>query len=142
MKKIIVMFMLCILMVGCGNQKVTDLDINKTKEIIENKLSGMQEIEKDTLKTVYGFDDTLVEDYVFKQNKDGDMYALIKTSDKAKIKSNMKSYFEKVRQFNASYSPERLRILDNRLEKEIGNYLIYIVASNAENIYSEILKSL
>ena len=54
----------------------------------------------------------------------------------------MKKYFEKIEKFNANYSPERLEILDNRVEKEIGDYLIYIVAKDANDIYNNIVKSL
>ena len=54
----------------------------------------------------------------------------------------MNDYFEKVKQFNQSYSPERLQILENRVEKQIGNYLIYIVAEDANDIYTEIINNM
>lgn len=54
----------------------------------------------------------------------------------------MTKYFEKLQKFNTNYSPERIEILNNRVEKEIGDYLIYIVAENADNIYDNIVDSL
>ena len=83
-----------------------------------------------------------MEVHVIKQNQDGDLYAIIKTNEKTKVKNDMEKYFEKIQKFNTNYSPERLEILDNRVEKEIGDYLIYIVAENAEEIYNNIVKSL
>ena len=58
------------------------------------------------------------------------------------IKKDMENYFEKVKTFNANYSPERLQILEDRVEKEIGDYLIYIVAENADEIYENIINNL
>ena len=40
------------------------------------------------------------------------------------------------------YSQKRIEILDNRLEKEIDDYLIYIVSENADEIYDEIIKNM
>ena len=83
-----------------------------------------------------------MEVHVIKQNTEGDLYAIIKTNEKTQVKNDMVKYFEKIQKFNANYSPERLEILNNRVEKEIGDYLIYIVAKNADEIYNNIVKSL
>lgn len=143
MKKIIVVLSIFILLfvIGCGNN-VSKLDVEATKSIIESDLKNMQLVEDDLLKDVYGLNLDLMEVHVIKQNTDGDLYAIIKTSEKSKVKNNMTKYFEKVQLFNANYSPERLEILNNRVEKEIGNYLIYIVAENADEIYNNIVNSL
>lgn len=72
-------------------------------------------------------------------------YTLDGWYDEAKLKEtdNMgEEYFVKVKDFNSSYSPERLVILENRLEKELGNYLIYIVASDALEAYNLVLDTL
>ena len=57
-------------------------------------------------------------------------------------KQGTAEYFEKIQKFNANYSPERLEIFNNRVEKEIGDYLIYIIAEDADDIYDEIVDSL
>ena len=54
--------------------------------------------------------------------------------------SALKDYFEKVKSFNENYSPERIELFDNRVEKEIDSYLIYIIHKDAEDIYKDILK--
>ena len=141
MKKIIVLFILLII-TGCGSTEINDLDINKTSQIIENSLVNMENIEGEELENIYDLKlDSLLE-YVVKQNNDGDMYAIIKTNNKMDVKEQMDNYFDKVRDFNTAYSPERVELIDDRLEKEIGNYLIYIVAVDSEKIYKDIVNSL
>lgn len=143
MKKIVVILSIFIMIfvTGCGNN-VSELNVDNTKSIIESNLKNMQEVDEESLKDVYGLNLDLMEVHIIKQNTDGDLYAIIKTKEKTKVKNDMKKYFKKIEKFNANYSPERLEILDNRVEKEIGDYLIYIVAKDANGIYNNIVKSL
>ncbi len=143
MKKIVVVLSVFILLfvTGCGNT-VSELNVDNTENIIESDLKNMQEVDEDSLKDVYGLDLDLMEVHIIKQNTEGDLYAIIKTNEKTTVKNDMTKYFEKIQKFNANYSPERLEILNNRVEKEIGDYLIYIVAENADEIYNNIVKSL
>lgn len=143
MKKIVVVLSIFILLfvTGCGDT-VSELNVDNTKSIIETDLKNMQEVDEDSLKDVYGLNLDLMDVHIIKQNTDGDLYAIIKTSEKSKVKNDMTKYFEKIQKFNENYSPERLEILNNRVEKEIGDYLIYIVAANADEIYNNIVKSL
>ena len=143
MKKIVVILSIFIMIfvTGCGNN-VSELNVDNTKSIIESNLKNMQEVDEESLKDIYGLNLDLMEVHIIKQNTDGDLYAIIKTKEKTKVKNDMKKYFEKIEKFNANYSPERLEILDNRVEKEIGDYLIYIVAKDANDIYNNIVKSL
>lgn len=143
MKKIVVVLSIFILLfvTGCGNT-VSELNVDNTENIIESDLKNMQEVDEDSLKDVYGLDLDLMEVHIIKQNTEGDLYAIIKTNEKTTVKNDMTKYFEKIQKFNANYSPERLEILNNRVEKEIGDYLIYIVAENADEIYNNIVKSL
>ena len=143
MKKILVVLLLFLTLVGCGNNEdLTTLDINKTKNIIENKLENMEEINENVLTSTYELDLSLMDEYIIKQNMNGDLYAIIKTSNKKEVKDDMEEYFEKVKTFNQAYSPERLELLENRLEKEIGDYLIYIIAKDGNEIYNKIIESI
>lgn len=126
---------------GCTNT-TTEIDMGKTQTVIENTLKEMVVVDDETLIDVYNLDLSLMETHTIKQNTEGDLYAVIKTDNKQKVKEQMDGYFEKVKQFNTAYSPERLEILENRVEKEIGNYLIYIVAEDADDIYKDILDSI
>lgn len=143
MKKnfIILSVFVLIFVVGCGSS-VSTLDVDNTQKIIENDLNNMSDVDEESLEDVYGLDLDLMEVHIIKQNGDGDLYAIIKTSEKTQVKNDMDKYFEKLESFNTNYSPERLEILNNRVEKEIGDYLIYIVAENADYIYNNIVDSL
>lgn len=143
MKKFIAVLSIFIMLfaTGCGNN-ISELDVDNTQSIIESDLKNMQIVDEDSLVDVYGLNLDLMEVHIIKQNTNGDLYAIIKTNEKVKVKNDMTKYFEKIEKFNTNYSPERLEILSNRVEKEIGDYLIYIVAENADDIYKNIVNSL
>lgn len=143
MKKLLIVLGVFILLfvTGCGNN-VSELDVDKTAGVIETTLKNMESVEDDSLTDVYGLNLELMDEHIIKQNDDGDLYAIIKTSEKAQVKNDMSKYFEKIEKFNTNYSPERLEILNNRVEKEIGDYLIYIVAEDADGIYNNIIESM
>ena len=144
MKKFLTVLMVAMLMfvTGCGNNDISELNVDETKKIIEQDLKDMKDVSEDSLEDVYGLNLELMEVHVIKENTSGDLYAIIKTTDKNQTKKDMENYFEKVKTFNANYSPERLQILEDRVEKEIGDYLIYIVAENADEIYANIINNL
>ena len=142
MKKILVMLMMLFMMTGCGESEIKDLDISKASNAVEQTLAGMETIESETLDDVYDIDLELLEEYVIKQNNDGEMYAIILTNNKSDVKEDMEDYFDKVRDFNTAYSPETVKLIDERLEKEIGNYLIYIVSNDSEKVYQDIINTM
>lgn len=142
MKKICGLFIMLLLLTGCGGKELTNLNVEKAKSAIETSLKDMVEIEGETLEDVYDIDLSKIDSYVVKQNSDGDLYAIIKTTDKESVKEDMESYFDKIKTFNEAYAPERIEILENRLEKEIGDYLIYIVAENADEIYQDVIDTI
>lgn len=142
MKKICVLIIMLLLVTGCGGEGLNNLDVNKASNAIEETLKDMVEIEGETLRDVYGLDLSVIESHIVKQNSYGDIYAIIKTNDKATVKEDMEGYFEKIKEFNEVYAPERLETLENRVEKEIGNYLIYIVAENANDIYQDVVDTI
>lgn len=144
MKKFLTVLMVAMLMfvTGCRNNDISELNVDETKKIIEQDLKDMKDVSEDSLEDVYGLNLELMEVHVIKENTSGDLYAIIKTTDKNQTKKDMENYFEKVKTFNANYSPERLEILEDRVEKEIGDYLIYIVAENADEIYENIINNL
>jgi len=142
MKKVVWLFVCLLLITGCGNEELKELNLEKSALAVEETLKNMTDIDKDTLENVYEIDFNLIEEYVIKENEEGDLYAIIRTNNKSSLKENMDSYFEKVRDFNTAYSPERVEILDSRLEKEIGEFLIYIVAKDANKIYNDIIHTM
>lgn len=142
MKKICGLIIMLLLLTGCGGNELNNLDMDEASNAIESSLKDMVEVEGETLEDVYDIDLSKIESYVVKQNSDGDLYAIIKTTDKESVKEDMEDYFDKIKTFNEAYAPERIEILENRLEKEIGDYLIYIVAENADEIYQDVIDTI
>lgn len=147
MKKLylfVFVMILGLMVCGCSKESknITTIDVDKVSNVIEKKMKNMKEVKETELKDVYGLDTSNMDTVVIKENEDGDLYALIKCKDLDEAKSSMNDYFKKVKEFNQSYSPERLEILENRVEREIGDYLIYIVSADAEDIYNDIVDSL
>ena len=140
MKKIIMMIGVLLLLTGCGKSGNFTLELGS--RVIDKNLSNMTEIADSTLTDAYNLDLSKMNEYVFKQNTEGDFYAIIKTDKQNEVKSEMKEYFRRVKDFNESYSPERLELLEDRLEKQLDEYLIYIIANDADEIYDEILEEL
>ena len=139
MKKII-MIVLILLLVGCGHSSNFTIDLGSN--VIDDNLDNMEIIADSTLTDAYNLNLSNMNEYVFKQNSAGDFYAIINTNKASEVKGEMKEYFRRVKDFNQSYSPERLDLLENRLEKQLDEYLIYIIADNADDIYNKILEEL
>ena len=139
MKKTIWLLVSLLMITGCGNEELKNLDMNKAVVTIEETLKEMTVIDKDSLENVYGMNFELIKDYVIKENEIGELYAIIHTTEKNTVKDIMNTYFVKLRDFSVAYAPERIELLDNRLEKEVGDYLIYIVSKDANTVYNDII---
>lgn len=142
MKKISVLVMILLSIIIVGGCTKNSFNSDEAKKIIEDNISDLKEISDETLEDVYSMDLSEMKEYTFKQNKDGDFYAIIKTDNVDGVKASMNDYFEKVQKFNTNYSPERIEILDNRVEKEIDDYLVYIVSKDADDIYNKIIENM
>jgi len=141
MRKIYILIALLLVITACENQS-KNIDINKASIAIEESLDDMVNIEGDTLEKVYGVSLSNIEEFIVKQNGEGDMYAIIKAKDKSKVEKDMDGYFAIIKRYNEQFEPDRLETLENRLEKEIGDYLIYIVSEDAKDIYEDILDTM
>ena len=141
MKKFLLLIVMLFMVCGCG-EEISNLDITKATTAVEKTLVGMEEVKEDLLKDVYGMNLETFSNYVFKSNMNGEVYAIIKSSDKSDTKEQMDKYFSKVREYNTAYSPEQVQKLDDRLEKEIGDYLIYIVSDSQDKVYQDIIDTM
>ena len=142
MKKISVLVIILLSIIIGGGCSKNSFDSKEAQKVIEGEISGLKAISDETLEDVYGMDLSEMTEYTFKQNTDGDFYAIIKTDNIDGIKASMNDYFEKVQKFNTNYSPERIEILEKRVEKEIDDYLVYIVDENADEIYNKIIEKM
>ena len=154
MKKILICIMLLVL-VGCGAKTLVLNDvynnINNLKyndEIIFNDHVNLNQTD---LLNLYGFDRSEIGEFLFVMPKgisNPYMCIIIKPiSGKTDIvKEEMNKFLAKydnswgVGEGAIPYFPEAVNLINNRLERTYGDYLIYIISPDNELVYKEITK--
>ena len=139
LKKIIMVIGLAIMLAGC-NKSVSTLDMKGASTSLDEKYQNMALMSDKELEGIYNQDITLMEEYIIKssENQDGNFYALIKvkSENKEKVKNNMDEMFSILENQSSLYSPEAVNLIKNKLATSVGDYLIYIVSENNEEMYN------
>lgn len=139
LKKIIMVIGLAIILAGC-NKSVSTLDMKGASTSLDEKYQNMALMSDKELEGIYNQDTTLMEEYIIKssENQDGNFYALIKvkSENKEKVKNNMDEMFSILENQSSLYSPEAVNLIKNKLATSVGDYLIYIVSENNEEMYN------
>lgn len=139
LKKIIMVIGLAIILAGC-NKSVSTLDMKGASTSLDEKYQNMALMSEKELEGIYNQDTTLMEEYIIKssENQDGNFYALIKvkSENKEKVKNNMDEMFSILENQSSLYSPEAVNLIKNKLATSVGDYLIYIVSENNEEMYN------
>lgn len=139
LKKIIMVIGLAIILAGC-NKSASTLDMKKASTSLDEKYQNMALMSDKELEGIYNQDTTLMEEYIIKssENQNGNFYALIKvkSENKEKVKNNMDEMFSILENQSSLYSPEAVNLIKNKLVTSVGDYLIYIVSENNEEMYN------
>lgn len=139
LKKIIMVIGLAIILAGC-NKSASILDMKGASTSLDEKYQNMALMSDKELEGIYNQDITLMEEYIIKssENQDGNFYALIKvkSENKEKVKNNMDEMFSILENQSSLYSPEAVNLIKNKLATSVGDYLIYIVSENNEEMYN------
>lgn len=139
LKKIIMVVGLAIILAGC-NKSASTLDMKKASTSLDEKYQNMALMSDKELEGIYNQDTTLMEEYIIKssENQNGNFYALIKVKpeNKDKVKNNMDEMFSILENQSSLYSPEAVNLIKNKLVTSVGDYLIYIVSENNEEMYN------
>lgn len=139
LKKIIMVIGLAIILAGC-NKSASTLDMKKASTSLDEKYQNMALMSDKELEGIYNQDTTLMEEYIIKssENQNGNFYALIKVKpeNKDKVKNNMDEMFSILENQSSLYSPEAVNLIKNKLATSVGDYLIYIVSENNEEMYN------
>lgn len=155
MKKILLIITCILILTGCSkqednNQNITlnteEIKTNLTNITIDNKtpFNNAESINDLDLIEGYGIDVTLLEEYVIyisSSVEDPSMYMVLKpNAEKASVvKYQVKDMFNRYLNAYMGYYPEAATIIEDKMEKEYGDYLIYIVSLDNQKVYDEIL---
>jgi len=68
-------------------------------------------------------------------------YIVVKPAEgkKESVKKTIDNYMTNLENQWATYLPEQYELIKNRMEKEYGDYLIYIATTDNEKVYNAII---
>jgi len=139
----LILLIMSLLLVGCGSGGAYNLDLEKTSKELDEKFTHMEKMDEKELKAVYEVDVSLANEYVIKSStlNNGYLYAIFKVDKgkEAELKKQMNNMFVTLGKQSNNYSPEAVKLIKNRYETSVGDYLIYIVSDNNSDMY-EIIK--
>lgn len=139
MKKIVLLSILTLLLCGCSNSNVSNLDIEGASSALDAEYTNMASMDATELQVIYGLDVSLAEEYKIKSSVlvNGNFYAILKVSDEREqeVKQAMDNMFDILESQSNLYSPEAVNMIKNRLETTVGDYLIYLVSEDNNKLY-------
>ena len=139
MKKVVLVLLGLLLLCGCGSKDSETLDIKAASASLDNEMKDMVVLEDKELEAIYDLDLSLMDEYIIKSgaSRNGYLYALIKvkSENKEKVEKQMDNLFEILKTQSNLYSPEAVKILDNKVQTSIGDYLVYISYKDTDKAY-------
>lgn len=129
---------------------VVSEDNSRVLETIKNAkalvLPMMIELTSDMFQDVLALDPAKVAEYAIKQPAmitSSTTYMVVKPTKgaKAEVKAALDNYMVALENQWATYLPAQYELVKNRMYKEYGDYLIYIVSTDNDLIYNTIINS-
>lgn len=119
---------------------------NLMKEVKDchNKLfTALMDVDDDTLSQKFGIEKEMVDEYLAKipmMVVNSNSYIILKpaSGQKDAVKEKMNTYMENLENQWKTYLPDQYDLVKNRLEKEYGDYLIYIISQDNDAVYNAI----
>lgn len=161
MKRLKVLFIMIIVVCvlsGCGSSETPSsrktLDINTAKSSISSlkigdtsPFSDESNINNSDSIETYGLDTSLLEEYAIYLPSavvNASMYIIAKpkNGEESVVKYQIKDLFEKYYNAYNGYYPKEAKLIENRMEKKLNGYLIYIVSSDNDKVYNTIKENL
>lgn len=150
MKKLFIVFTI-LLLCGCNKEEVK-LDLNKIKVDLENltyeeepmfKNANYYTLDSIAAKYDVDLDFDNIDEYLINipiSGEKANMYIIVSAStSKKELKADMDELLSKIEAaWGNGYKPEEEAKIDNRLEREYGNYLIYIISDDNDLVYNKI----
>ena len=139
MKKIILILVMILSLVGCSKNKELNLNEIDSKLSDTNLFKETEKIDISYIEDKYGLDSTGIEEYSIYMAMDtvsASMYAIFKVSDNS-IKEEIDSKFIE-KYINSwttlAYEPEEIKLVNDMYSEEYGNYLIYIISKDNDKV--------
>ena len=144
MKKILLVLVMCMLLVGCGGKKESknlNLDDINTKLSETGLFDATEKIDLTYIENKYGLDSTGIEEYsiyMARTSMSASMYAIFKVSDdKAKDRIENTFIVKYVHSWtDIVYEPEEAKLVNDMHSKKYVNYLIYIISKDNDKVLS------
>lgn len=118
--------------------------LNKIKEIKEKIFPDMLVLTKEDLETDVHLNMDDIEAYTFavtdKLNR-VEQYIILKYKEETSVRKSMHDYFEQLENEWKEKDNIKYQMLKNRMEKQLGNYLIYLVSTDNQTAYKIIEQS-
>ncbi len=143
MKKLIIALLCLLMLCGCGS-KETEFDAEGCSKALDEAYKDMKVMDENELTVSFDLDTELFEEYFIKcasNETEGKFYAIVKVDDanKQEAKSAMNAFFNVLITRNSMYTPEVVKLYEDHVETQVGNYLIYLVAEDTD-AYLDIVK--
>ncbi len=139
MKKILLFSLLCLLVVtGCGSKKEEKKNLKdiEKKIIALDNFKNHESVSKDTIEKKYSIDlgDADVLMIAAKKYDDASIVFITEKNDKTKteVDAFVKAYNDQWVKMN--YFPEQKELVEKATYKTEGNYIIYIVSENNDEV--------
>ena len=137
MKKIWIICLLVWLLVGCGNNNIKELDMNKVNSDLQKTdlFPSAEMVDLDYLQSKYGLSNEGIKNasvYMSLTARKASMYAIFEVSNDT-ARSNIKKDFIDKYVFswtNVVYDAYEADLVNNMHSESYGNYEIYIISSN------------
>ena len=119
-------------------------ELMKTIRNSKNPLfSNMMEVPIESIEDTLGIKEEQVEEFLMATPMmivRSDTYIIVKPSDgnKEVVKEKLDEYMANLEKQWETYLPEQYELVKNRLEKQLGDYLIYIVSIDNDLVYDAI----
>ena len=101
------------------------------------------EVKDEMLSTQFGIEKEMVEEYLIKMPMmitSSNTYIIVKPAEgkEKEVKEKLDTYMVNLEEQWKTYLPDQYELVKNRLFKDYGDYLIYIVSSDNEAVFNEI----
>ena len=113
----------------------------KVKECKNTLFNNLMDVED--LSETFDIDNKLVSEHLVKVpmmviNSNSVIILKPENGKTKEVKEKMNTYMEKLENQWKTYLPDQYDLVKNRLEKEYGNYLIYIISKDNDKVFNAI----